>query len=103
MAQAKIFKSAKRFGSRYGRRVRQKFAEQEASARKKHKCPYCHRFKAKRVSSGIWLCAKCNSKFAGKAYSLAKRIVLKEEVKKEELAELPEEKEKFKKEFEKKK
>lgn len=81
MAEAKrIFKSAKRFGSRYGRRVRQKFAELETSARKRHKCPYCHSLKAKRVaSSGIWFCKNCNSKFAGKAYDISKKPVIKEE------------------------
>lgn len=106
VAEVKIYKAAKRFGSRYGRRVRQKFAELEASARKRHKCPYCHSFKARRVSSGIWLCKNCNSKFAGKAYTLPKKIVVREEIPKEEKPkeEKPEKtnkKEKFKNKVEK--
>jgi len=107
MGEAKIYKSAKRFGSRYGRRVRQKFAELETSARKRHKCPYCHSFKAKRVASGIWFCKNCNTKFTGRAYDLAKKIILKEEVVgqkaiKQEEPSVGERKEKFKNKVEKK-
>ena len=60
--------STGRFGSRYGRRIRTKIVSVEKD---KHlvKCPHCLKLKAlKRVSSGIWYCTKCDTKFAGKAY-----------------------------------
>ncbi|HJO01526.1 MAG: 50S ribosomal protein L37ae [Candidatus Woesearchaeota archaeon] len=68
--------SAKRFGARYGSKPKHKFAEIEKEQRKKHKCPYCNALKVKRVSPGIWHCKKCNSKFTGKAYTIAKVAVV---------------------------
>ena len=62
--------TAKGFGSRYGRKVRNKFSQIEAQQRAKHKCPYCNKPAVKRVAAGIWECRKCESKFAGKAYSI---------------------------------
>jgi ribosomal protein L37AE/L43A len=35
---------------------------------------------AKRVATGIWHCSKCKAKFTGKAYDVAKKIRIKEEV-----------------------
>jgi large subunit ribosomal protein L37Ae len=66
--------SAKRFGARYGSKPKHKFAKIEKEQRKKHRCPYCNNFKVKRVAVGIWHCRKCNSKFTGKAYSVAKLV-----------------------------
>jgi large subunit ribosomal protein L37Ae len=60
--------SAGRFGSRYGRRIRQKVLAVEKVLYGKHTCPYCKKNGVKRVSSGIWYCNKCNAKYAGKAY-----------------------------------
>lgn len=65
-----IPKSTKRFGSRYGRRVRLRYGEIERIQKSLHKCPYCHYKKAKQVSVGIWVCQKCDSKFTGKAFTL---------------------------------
>ncbi len=79
--------SVKRFGARYGRSVKHKLAKIEAIQKGKHHCPYCHNFKAKRLSTGIWSCRKCGAKFTGKAYSIKKIIVeegAEEEEKKEE-------------------
>jgi len=59
----------KRFGARYGRKTKKKFAQVEKQQRAKHKCPYCNKIGVKRLAAGIWNCAKCNSKFAGKAYT----------------------------------
>lgn len=69
---SKDLRSAKRFGTRYGRSLKLKVADIEASARSEHKCPYCNYIKVKRVNTGIWACGNCNAKFTGKAYTLAK-------------------------------
>ena len=71
--------SAKRFGARYGRTVKHKFAKIEALQRKKYKCPYCSYDKVKRLSSGIWHCRKCNAKFTNKAYTI-EEVKIKEEI-----------------------
>lgn len=60
--------SAGRFGPRYGKSIRALVAAIEKRQKAKHKCPYCHRFTIKRVSSGIYYCKKCKNKFTGKAY-----------------------------------
>ena len=72
--------SVKRFGPRYGRKLKLKFSKIESEQRKLHKCPYCSKVAVKRVAVGIWECRKCNVKFTGKAYSIAKKITLKEEL-----------------------
>ncbi|MBU0666365.1 MAG: 50S ribosomal protein L37ae [Nanoarchaeota archaeon] len=72
--------SARRFGSRYGRKIRNRLEKIESEQRKLHKCPFCHYIRVKRVSNGIWLCQKCNIKFTSKAYTVAKIPVVKAEV-----------------------
>jgi len=62
--------STRRFGARYGRKIRSRVDAIESVLKQKHMCPYCHNNKAKRVSAGIWECRKCNSKFTGKAYKV---------------------------------
>ena len=79
MAETKKLGSVKRFGARYGRRVKDRFAKVEAVQRGKHICPYCKAPKVKRVAVGIWQCNKCSAKFTGKAYSIAKEIIKEEE------------------------
>lgn len=79
MTKKQLIGSVKRFGVRYGRRIKRKTAEVEESYKRKQKCPYCNANTAKRVSNGIWECKKCNSKFTAKAYSLSKTKI--EEVK----------------------
>lgn len=64
-------KGAGRFGARYGSRLKEKFLEVESRQKKKYKCPLCLKPSVKRVSYGIWQCNKCDTKFAGKAYSLS--------------------------------
>ncbi len=66
---AKKVGSTGRFGVRYGRKIRQRVLEIEQKQKQKHKCPYCHAIKVKRLSTGIYKCNKCNSKFTGKAYT----------------------------------
>jgi|TARA_Y100000310_G_scaffold292645_1_gene321579 large subunit ribosomal protein L37Ae len=80
MVKTKVEKlgSAKRFGARYGSKPKHKFAKIETEQRKKHRCPYCNHLKVKRIAAGIWHCRKCNSKFTGKAYSVAKLVGVEE-------------------------
>ncbi|MBT4334670.1 50S ribosomal protein L37ae [archaeon] len=61
--------SAKRYGPRYGGPIRQKVSMIEAKQKKTYVCPLCRKLSVKRVSVGIWYCEKCNTKFAGGAYS----------------------------------
>ena len=79
--------SVKRFGARYGRKLKLKFSKVETEQRKLHKCPYCNKIAVKRIALGIWNCRKCNAKFTGKAYSVSKKIITKETA---EMAEEPE-------------
>ena len=72
MALEKKHGRIRRFGARYGRKPKLKFASIEAEQKKQYKCPYCNAIKVKRLTVGIWNCKKCNSKFTGKAYSLFK-------------------------------
>jgi large subunit ribosomal protein L37Ae len=62
--------SAKRFGVRYGRSMRQKISDLEKDIHTKQKCPYCAKNKVKRVAVGIWHCRGCDTKFTGAAYSI---------------------------------
>jgi len=84
MAVPKSIASIKRFGPRYGRTVKHKFGAVEAMHRKKYKCPYCSKLSVKRLSAGIWECQKCNAKIASRAYNLAKKKEVKDDVEKEE-------------------
>jgi large subunit ribosomal protein L37Ae len=72
--------STKRFGSRYGRKVKYKLGKIEEERKHSKQCPYCHQPKIKRIALGIWQCRKCNSKFAGKAYSTGEKIVTTEKL-----------------------
>ncbi len=69
MGRTKKVKSAGRFGSRYGKKVRSKIIDVESKQKGWHKCPFCNADKVKRVSVGIWQCRKCDIKFAGRAYT----------------------------------
>jgi large subunit ribosomal protein L37Ae len=69
MAEELRLNAAKRFGTRYGRTVKQRFIEVEQLHRKAYKCEYCTKVRVKRIAAGIWHCTACNSKFAGKAYT----------------------------------
>jgi large subunit ribosomal protein L37Ae len=64
--------SVKRFGARYGRRIRNKVGKIEKLTKAQYICPYCDSKSVKRESVGIWLCGKCAAKFAGKAYTPSK-------------------------------
>jgi len=70
MTKTKKVGSTGRFGARYGRTIKQRVLTIEKKQKAPQKCPYCHKPTAKRISFGIYLCKKCNSKFTGKAYSI---------------------------------
>jgi len=67
-----IIKMAKKliergFGARYGKSVRDKYAEVESRQRKKQKCPFCKKT-VKKLAKGIWQCKSCGKKFASGVY-----------------------------------
>lgn len=72
MAKKIEFGSSKRFGPRYGRTNREKYAKIEKMQKSSYKCPYCMHKKVKRVNLGIWYCDTCKAKFTSKAYSVPK-------------------------------
>ena len=76
--QTKVYGSVKRYGVRYGTKLKGKIGKIEAERRLSTQCPYCHYKKAKRISVGIWTCEKCKSKFTGKAYAIGGKVVVKE-------------------------
>jgi large subunit ribosomal protein L37Ae len=80
MPAATRYKSIKRFGPRYGRKTKGKIGKVEEERKLSKNCPYCHKPRVKRIASGIWHCGKCNSKFAGRAYSLGERTITTEKL-----------------------
>lgn len=72
--------STKRFGARYGKTVKDKFGVIEQQQRQKYNCPSCSREQVKRVSLGIWQCSKCGTKFASKAYTVAKKAKIQTKI-----------------------
>jgi large subunit ribosomal protein L37Ae len=93
--------SSKKFGVRYGRRLRLKHEDIETEQKKKYQCPYCHKIAVKRMAVGIWTCPKCSAVFTGRAYTVPKKPGIEEhpqeqleEIKEEEMEEeLPEQQE----------
>jgi len=65
--RTKKLKSAARFGSRYGRKIKKKIKEIEELQRKKQRCIFCGKT-ARRLAFGIYQCKNCGKKFTGKAY-----------------------------------
>lgn len=59
---------AGRLGPRYGVKVRKRTVKIEREQRRMQKCPSCGAVKAKRLTSGIWQCRRCGTKFTGGAY-----------------------------------
>ena len=68
----KHYKAVGRYGTRYGRRNREKVALLEIEQKKKHKCPKCAYPKVSRLSVGIWQCGKCKNKFTSRSYGVSK-------------------------------
>ena len=63
-----VKKMSGRFGSRYGKRIREEVIKAEKKVKADYKCPSCSRVSIKRLASGIWQCKKCQIKFASGAY-----------------------------------
>ncbi len=57
-------KSSKRFGSRYGSKVRRNVDEAE---NRDSKCPECEG-ELEREAAGVWKCKNCGKKLSGGAY-----------------------------------
>lgn len=70
-------KTITRFGTRYGRTIRERLADIESGYRGKHKCPYCSYTTVTRAAAGIWSCTKCKAKFTSRAFQLTKPTPVK--------------------------
>lgn len=57
-----------RFGARYGVSVKKRYEAVEEKQRRSHTCPKCGFEKVQRISTGIFICYKCNTKYAGGAF-----------------------------------
>lgn len=57
-----------RFGSRYGKRIREAVLEASKKTKTRYACPFCSRTSVGRVAAGIWQCGKCGKKMASGAY-----------------------------------
>jgi len=57
-----------RYGARAGASVRKRRGQIEIGMRQRHKCPRCLAKAVRRVSIGVWRCARCDFTFAGGAY-----------------------------------
>ena len=69
MSKSRTTKVVSRLGARYGRTVRKRLGQIETELRKKHRCQNCGSLHVKRISVGVWKCAKCGFTFSGGAYS----------------------------------
>ncbi len=74
MAEKKI--SAKQYGTRYGAKNREKVgALKQSYTKNKMKCPLTNKVGGvRRVSAGIFVSTKTNTKFTGRAYSPLKSV-----------------------------
>jgi len=59
-----------KFGTRYGKKVKEAYKAIEIKQRSRQKCPYCKKLQARRLAKGIWGCKFCGKKFTGGAYYL---------------------------------
>ncbi len=83
--------SSKKFGVRYGRRLRMKHEGIETEQKTKYQCPYCHKIAVKRIAVGIWTCPKCATVFTGRAYNVPKKPGVEEQAEKTIEESIPEE------------
>lgn len=70
MSKLKVAGIAGRFGARYGSSLRKKWKEIMEKRYSDVTCPFCKaRVTMKRLSVGVWQCPKCETIFAGGAYT----------------------------------
>ena len=60
-----------KYGVRYGKRIKDRYAAVHVIQKQKHRCPRCMKPSLKREAAGIWVCVKCGLKTAGKAFKPA--------------------------------
>lgn len=58
-------------GPRYGIRIRRRVLEIDRGRKKSWACPRCSTVTLKRVSSGVYECHRCGTRFASQAYSFS--------------------------------
>lgn len=66
MPRTKKVGMAGKYGSRYGRRIRERIVK--AGPTRRFRCPSCMKLTLRRESAGIWCCSSCGIRIAGKAY-----------------------------------
>lgn len=93
--ETKGYGSVKRFGVRYGTKLKGKIDKIEAERKQSTKCPHCHYNRVKRINAGVWYCRKCKNKFTGKAYTVGKPAGIKAEETAKAAVEAPREAEEF--------
>jgi len=57
-----------RFGSKYGRKIRERYVEVDKKQRQKQNCPECNKSNAKRLSGGVFECKSCGKRFSANTY-----------------------------------
>ena len=67
MATKKVGVAGK-FGSRYGKTIRDRYSAAMKVQKAEYACPSCAKPTLAREATGIWRCPVCNLKVAGKAY-----------------------------------
>ena len=60
---------AGKYGARYGVKIRKRLAEVEGEKVIKRQCPRCKHVSVKRTDTGIWVCRRCDYKYAAAAYA----------------------------------
>lgn len=60
--------AAGKFGSRYGKKIREDFVKIESLKKTSWECPRCLKKRVRRLAAGVWECDACKHRFAGKAY-----------------------------------
>lgn len=60
---------AGKYGPRYGVKIRKRLAEVEGGKILKRQCPRCNHVAVKRTDTGIWVCRRCDYKYAAGAYA----------------------------------
>jgi large subunit ribosomal protein L37Ae len=60
---------AGKYGPRYGVKIRKRLAEVEGEKIIKRQCPRCKHVAVKRTDTGVWVCRRCDYKYAAAAYA----------------------------------